>query len=370
MFTNLKQHDKFLDYCRQLLPDVRITQLRNLSLLVIGLLNSTECHLSSLAEVIPLDIADLSIEKRMHRWLKNKAIDVRTWYEPFVRAALVQYAPQTVYVVMDTTKFGPSCQALVAGLAYGGGQVIPLGWRVLKGKKGHTKAAVQEKLLDEIRAYLPAGQVVLVADSEFCAVPLLDAITNWGWHFIVRVRGNVMLHTARGEAFSLNQTSLQQGQTRCWSPILWTDDHLFGPLMAIATWNRREKVPLYVITSTADKEAALLIYAWRFWIEPLFADLKGRGFNLAKTRIRDPKRLSRLLLAACIAFLWSLAVGSHVFHSPQQRLVDRNDRSDRSLFQLGYRYLKRLWKLANAMTVSLAINPIWFPIDLTLQTVG
>ena len=369
MFTNLKQHNKFIEYSRQLLPGVRITQLRNLSLLVIGLLQSTDSHLSSLAEVIPLLAADLSIEKRIQRWLKNQAIDVRAWYEPFVRSAIVLYAPQTVYVVMDTTQFGPSCQALVVGLAYGGGQVIPLGWRVLKGKKGHTKAAVQEELLNEIRPYLPAGQVILVADSEFCAVPLLNAITNWHWHFIVRVRGNVMVHTATGEAFTLSQAALQQGQSRCWRPILWTDDHLFGPLMAIATWKRREKEPLYVITSTANPEAALLIYSWRFWIEPLFADFKGRGFHLAKTRITDPERLSRLLLAASIAFLWSLAVGSNIFHSPQQRLVDRSDRTDRSFFQLGYRFLKRQWKLARSLLVSLKINPLWVPFDLTIQTV-
>lgn len=369
MFTNLKQHDKFVERCGQLLPNARITQVRNLALLVIGLLNSTDCHLSSLAEVIPLAIADMSIEKRMHRWLKNQAINVQGWYEPFVRTAIELYAPKTMYVVMDTTKFGPSCQALVAGLAYGGGQVIPLGWRVLKGRKGHTTASVQKELLEEISAYLPAGQVVLVADSEFCAVPLLDAVTNWGWHFIVRVRGNVMLHTHEGEVFTLNQAGLSQGQMQVWRPILWTDDHLFGPLMAIATWKRREKEPLYVITSTNNKEAALLIYSWRFWIEPFFADLKGRGFNLAKSRIRDPKRLSRLLLAACIAFLWSLAVGSYVFHSPQQRLVDRNVRTDRSIFQLGFRFLKRSWKLAQSLALFLKINPLWFPRNLTILTV-
>ena len=369
MFTNLKQHNKFVEYSRQLLPKARLSQIRNLSLLVIGLLQSTDCHLSSLAEVIPLAVADLSIEKRMHRWLKNQAINVQDWYGPFVQAAIVHYAPKTIYVVMDTTKFGSSCQALVAGLAYGGGQVIPLGWRVHEGKKGHTKAAVQEELLAEISAYLPAGQVVLIADSEFCAVSLLNAITNWGWHFMVRVRGNVMLHPSNGESFTLNQTNLQQGQTQSWSPILWTDNHLFGPLMAIATWKRKEKEPLYLITSTANKDAALLIYSWRFWIEPLFADLKGRGFNLAKTHIRDPQRLSRLLLAASIAFLWSLAVGSYVFHSPKQRLVDRSDRTDRSIFQLGYRYLKRTWKLAKSLALALPINPLWFPRNLTTQSV-
>src|SRR5918911_4815513 len=156
MSANLKKYDKFIARCRQLLPTERITRLRNLALLVVSLLSSTDCHLSSLAEVIPLEAAELSIEQRLRRWLKNKHIRVKDWYAPFIRAALQVYHPQVVYVVMDTTQYGPACRALVVGMAYAG-QVIPLGWRVVKGKQGHTDADLQNELLAEIRAYLPVG---------------------------------------------------------------------------------------------------------------------------------------------------------------------------------------------------------------------
>lgn len=368
MFTNLTQHNKLIEYCRQLLPQVRITQLRNLSLIIIGLLQSTDGHLSSLAEAIPLDISEGSLEQRLRRWLKNEHVNVRSWYEPFVRTGLQLYRPQVVYVVMDTTQFGPSCRALVVGVAYGG-QVLPVGWRVVKGKKGHTDPTLQNELLAEIRAYLPPAQVVLVADSEFSAVEMLTPIRKWHWFFIVRVRGNVSVQPTDGVSFILNQAGLQPGQTKFWQSILWTAQHAFGPLMLVATWQKGEDDPLYVITNTNNHQAALLVYSWRFWIEPLFGDFKGRGFRLAHTRIRDPKRLERLLLAACIAFLWSLATGSYIFHSPQQRLVDRNDRDDRSFFQLGYRFIKRCLKLAMPAQLCFSLNPLWFPIDLTLQTV-
>ena len=69
-----------------------------------------------------------SIEQRLRRWLKNSKIDVRAWYEPFVRSTLRTYAPGVTYVVMDSTQYGPGCRALVIGVAYGG-QVLPLGWR-------------------------------------------------------------------------------------------------------------------------------------------------------------------------------------------------------------------------------------------------
>lgn len=368
MAANLPAYDTLLDYCRQYLPEERITRVRNLVWLMLSLLYSTDGHLSSLAEVIVLEATDLSIEQRIRRWLKNSKVDVRQWYEPFVRSTMCTYAPSVIYVVMDTTQYGPSCRAVVAGVAYAG-QVLPLGWRVVKGKKGHTSPQLQQDLLLEIRAYLPPGQVVLVADSEFCAIGLLDAITNWGWHFIVRVRSNVYVHQGTKEPFTLAERKLTPGTSYCWRGIFWTTEHLFGPLLAIGYWATGEEEPLYILTDTNNEEAALLVYSWRFWIEPLFADFKGRGFHLAQTHIRDPQRLSRLLMVACLTFLWTVSVGSHVFQSPEQRQVDRNDRTDRSFFQLGYRFVKRLIKLAKPLRIVFQINPDWIPFAVSLYPV-
>lgn len=138
--------------------------------------------------------------------------------------------------------------------------------------------------------------------------------------------------------------------------------------MLVATRHNGEKDPFYVITNTTDMNAALLAYSWWFWIEPLFADFKGRGFNLAHTRIRDPQRLSRLLMATAIAFVWSRSTGSFVFHTSEQRLVDRNDRHTRSIFQLGYRTIKRNFKLHRLADVRFIINPKWLPHNLTFVT--
>lgn len=368
MSANLTQHDNFVHHVRQLLPSERLSRLRNLGWLVLALLESTDSHLSSLAEAIPLAITEGSVEQRLRRWLKNGAIDVRRWYEPFIRAALQAYHPSTIYLVMDSTAYGAGCRALMVGLAYAG-QVLPLDWRVLKGPKGHTDPVLQIELLQAIQPLLPSGQVVLVADSEFGAVELLTVLQQWGWQYMMRVRGNVYLQTARGETFTLAQAGLTRGQTRTWTDVHWTQKHQFGPVMVVATWQASESEPLYVVTNTHDQNAALHVYDWRFWIEPLFGDYKGRGFRLGLSRLRDPERLSRLLLAASIALLWSLSLGSHIFQSARQRLVDRNDRTDRSFFQLGYRFIRHAWKLAQSAQILFHINPDWFPLSLTPNTV-
>jgi hypothetical protein len=38
-----------------------------------------------------------------------------------------------------------------------------------------------------------------------------------------------------------------------------------------------------------------------------FADQKSRGFHIHKSHIADPQRLSRLLIAACLAYIEQVA---------------------------------------------------------------
>jgi len=39
-------------------------------------------------------------------------------------------------------------------------------------------------------------------------------------------------------------------------------------------------------------------------IEIFCSDQKSRGFHIHKSHISDPQRLSRLLIAACLAYIW------------------------------------------------------------------
>src|SRR2546428_11099122 len=51
-------------------------------------------------------------------------------------------------------------------------------------------------------------------------------------------------------------------------------------------------------------EEACRYYQKRFRIETFFSDQKSRGFHSHKSHISDPQRLSRLLIAACLAYIW------------------------------------------------------------------
>ena len=74
-------------------------------------------------------------------------------------------------------------------------------------------------------------------------------------------------------------------------------------------------------------------------IETFFSDQKSRGFPLHKSHLSDPARLSRLLIAACLAYLWIVYLGSVCVPEGWVKLIHRSDRYDLSLFQLGLRLL-------------------------------
>ena len=87
-------------------------------------------------------------------------------------------------------------------------------------------------------------------------------------------------------------------------------------------------------------EEACRYYQKRFRIETFFADQKSRGFHIHKSRISDPQRLSRLLIAACLAYIWIIYLGSLCEKEGWRSIIHRKDRCDLSLFQLGLRTLE------------------------------
>lgn len=84
-------------------------------------------------------------------------------------------------------------------------------------------------------------------------------------------------------------------------------------------------------------------YGWRMGIEESFRDDKSGGFDLEHTRLYEPQRLERLLLAVAIATLWCHELGEQVLQDQrvQAELDPGGKHRELSIFQLGLRFLKR-----------------------------
>ena len=61
-----------------------------------------------------------------------------------------------------------------------------------------------------------------------------------------------------------------------------------------------------------DDHVALILgdnIFYRTDIETFFSDQKSRGFNLQKSHLSSPKRVEKLLIATCIAYIWIIYLG-------------------------------------------------------------
>ena len=98
-------------------------------------------------------------------------------------------------------------------------------------------------------------------------------------------------------------------------------------------------------------------YRRRMWIEEMFGDLKGHGFDLESTHLRHFARLSRLTLAVALLYVWLVSTGARAIKNGQRHWVDRKDRRDLSIFRIGLRLTER--RLINDLPISIPVRPVY-----------
>jgi len=125
----------------------------------------------------------------------------------------------------------------------------------------------------------------------------------------------------------------------------------------LAHWAQGEKEPWLLATDLPSRRETLRAYRRRMWIEEMFGDLKGHGFDLESTHLRHFLRLSRLTLAVVLLYVWLISMGAKTVKGGHRRLVDRASRRDLSIFQIGLRIVQRA--LTNALPISIRLCPVY-----------
>jgi hypothetical protein len=92
-------------------------------------------------------------------------------------------------------------------------------------------------------------------------------------------------------------------------------------------------------------------------IEESFRDEKSGGFNLDATHLTDPKRLDTLLLAIAVAVLWMYEIGEQVIRDERRAEIDPGYKRQLSVFQLGWRQLRRALSCTVLPAITLMLRP-------------
>jgi hypothetical protein len=209
-------------------------------------------------------------------------------------------------------------------------------------------------LLIYVRSLLPKGiAVLLVGDCEFGAVEVLRQLDQWHWDYVLRQKARTRVCLWRAsEWHSFGSWLEKPGQSKWLGSGYLTKNHIF-PVNLLVHWKVGEAEPWCLATNLPDQQMTLLAYSRRMWIEEMFGDLKKHGFDLESTMLRHPERLSRLTLAVALLYVWSVSIGTKTIQNSLRHMVDRNERKDLSIFQIGLRFIER--QLINSLPCSVAL---------------
>lgn len=335
----------------QLRVKERRTRVRNMAWFIVGIFLSSSVHLSKVARKIPFQTKLLSGVRRLERFLDNPTIRVREWYDPTARDWLSYIARTTgtIRLIADGTKVGFGHQLLMIAVVFHQ-RAIPICWTWVPAARGHSSAFKQVALLNHVRALLPAHTpVLLVGDSEFGAVEVMRQLECWHWLYVLRQKANNQIQWSDQPWQNFGDVVTRPGQSRWLGRGVLTKQRAF-PVQLLAHWAQGEKDAWLLATNLPDRATTLKTYAYRMHIEEMFGDFKSNGFDLETTHLRHSARLSRLVLAIALLYSWLVDIGRKAIKNGLRHWVDRAERRDLSIFQIGLRLLD--WRLTNGLAIA------------------
>ena len=354
--NNQQLYNKLTTQLREQLPTASVAQVRNQALVTQALAYGPNCHLATLATLLPVPGQRENLVQRLRRWLDNQAVTQQRCYTPLVHRLFAQWSGAEVGLVMDRTDIEDQWSILMLAAAFRH-RALPLAWRVLP--FGGTSAERQIALLKQVQPCLPDAKrvrITLYGDCEFRAVKVQRYCQAHHWHWQLGLKSDILFRQGTADWQPLQTIAVPRGERRYVQDVILTREHAFGPVNLIADWTSDEDTPRYVvIDQRADR------HAWRrgrkrFWIEPFFRDWKSYGFDLESSKLVHPHRLETLLLGMATTTLWMVHIGQWVTETGRRPLLEARHKRDYSIFRLGRDYAARSqvlgWPLPIGFTVS------------------
>ena len=336
----------------KLLPQECASRVTNLVYLMMGIFLSKSVQTGVMASKVPVRAKRPSIIRRLERFLDNGAVRVRDWYSGVALDLLIAAcASGAITLIIDATKVSFHHQLLIVALAYRG-RALPLAWTWVPHARGHSTQKQQLALLRYVKGLVPAGvQVNLVGDTEFGHTLVLEELDHWRWNYALRQSGHNLVMTQQDKAFQSLDGLLKTVGDWVWMPSVVLTRASAYPTNLMLCWRRGEKRPWLLATNLTHPPDVLRLYARRMWIEEMFGDMKGHGFNLESSHLRQFLHLSRLTLAVALLYVWLVTEGAQALIHGRSAQLDRVDRRDLSIFRLGLESIEQALTWGEAFCV-------------------
>jgi hypothetical protein len=323
-------------------PDVHALRVVSLANGVVGVLNAAVLSIAAIGQAYAMlaRITAKSGVKQVDRMLSNEGIDLDT-----VMRRWVQYVvgtAESIVIALDWTDFEKDDHAtLCAYLVTTHGRAMPLAWKtVQKSALAGQRSDVEQQLLESLHGWIaPSVRITLLADRAFGSHVLYEQLSIWGWDYVIRFRGCILVESA-GQQKPASEWLRPDGRALKLARAKVTGDRTeVGAVVVIKAKDMKEAWYLATSLSATRASEIVRLYGRRFTIEETFRDTKDLhfGMGLKATHVRDGGRRDRLLLLVAMAHTLLTLLGAASEASGLDRYLKTNTvkRRTHSLYRQG-----------------------------------
>lgn len=330
-----------------LLPCFHRSHRRNLASMVVGMVYARSVNLPQIAgSAKPAGIQLEARVQRFERLLKCPKLVPLDALKPISKRVL-----ETVWkankeaglmILLDRSMINDTLNLLWISVGFQG-RALPLGW-VLVPHEGNSDLALQQEILSWLKGVLPEeAQVRIVADREFHSIHLAEWLEKeLELDYVLRLKMGTFVELD-GEVRKISELAVK-GESRQFQNVKITKakNATYRTNLTVH-WAEAEE-EAWALATNVEKEESVRVYQKRYWIEEMFSDHKSRGLNLEKTRLMDPDKIQKLLVAVTLAYLWIMQIGFSVVVGGKTKQVDNKGLARSvSLCQIGLRWLRELF---------------------------
>src|SRR5215475_13944509 len=303
------------------MPHLSKPQATVLALWSLGMVLARSCALTAVSAFLATwlgrkepavrqQLREFCYEASAKRGTTRCALAVEPCFVPLLAWVVAQWEGTQLALALDATTLGTRFTVLALSVVYRG-CAIPVAWTVLAATAKHAWRREWLRMLRQVRRAVPRSWTVLVlADRGLYARWLFRRITRLGWHPFLRINtGGTFRPTGQVRGVPLKTLASQPGTTWQGTGVAFKGRHRQLHCTLLVCWEPGYKDPWLILTDLPPEASTAYWYGLRAWIEQGFKITKRAGWQWQRTRMTQPDRAARLLLAVAVATLWLLSVG-------------------------------------------------------------
>lgn len=323
-----KQLDNWTNTIAQNLTNLSKSQAVVLAMMSLGMIVAQSCALSAISAqlAILLKIKYCNIRQRIRelcydskdkkgtkKGIKRTQLNVQACFDPLIRWIVSWWQSKQIALALDATTLGLSFTILMVSIVYRGCG-IHVAWTITKGNEKGSWNKEWLRMLRLVRKSIPRDFFVIVmTDRGLYSSKLFRRIKKLKWHPFMRINTNGTFCPEGSGVFKpIKSFAEQPGMSWQGAGVAFKSKGKGVACTLLALWEEGQKEAWFILTDLPPSSSSICWYGMRAWIEQSFRIAKRGGWQWHKTRMTDPERASRLLLAISVATLWLLSVGGEV----------------------------------------------------------